>query len=370
MDQTATAAAPEPTTEQPAKSANMTLAQLGERMSKGRKALSPAKPAKAPEATATPTTSSEQADDGEAEVDLSNLETDSSAALADDASAEEVAPKAKSPEGDVETDPEPSKGVRDLQKRVGKVTEQRNAARDEVADLKAQVEEMRAKLGKSPQPVEAHPSDESHGGDRMVSELDSTLTGVDAFLAWADENPDGGSFTEGGKDFELTGEEVRLYRRKSVAELSRLNAKREARLETLRGDFDTKRAAAHAEAVRLYPWVEQKGSAEFQEALAVIRSNPDVLKRSDFELVVARQVVGQRLEQEALKRVGHRPGSKPAMGRAATPVVTFSPTATPKGNKSATSVSAAENQFRNGGGRESDLSKLLAQKRIARLQSV
>jgi hypothetical protein len=80
-------------------------------------------------------------------------------------------------------------------------------------------------------------------------------------------------------------------------------------------------------------------------------------------------VAGARLEREALKKVKPT-AARPAAGRPVTPVVTFSPSAAPKGEgKMAATVSAAEKAFREGGGRESDLSKLLAQKRLARLEA-
>jgi len=363
-------------------SSNMTLAQLGERMAKGRKAPSASKPAPAAAETATPETSSEQAESGEAKPDLSHPETDDSAALAAEATAEQTDAgpdddpgTVHSDEGEVEGaaaaegEPAKPKAVRDLQKRVGRVTEQRNELREENAELKARL----AGLEKSaPQPKAAHVADGTFDGERNVQEATEALAGVRAFLKWADANPDGGSFSEDGKTYELSAEDVRSYRRQSEEESIRLHTKREARLERLRADFDTQRAATHAEAVKLYPWIEQKASAEFQEALAVIRENPGVLKRADFELIVARQVAGQRLEREALKKAkaGQQAG-KPAGQRPVTPVVTFSPTAARKaasGEQNAT-VSAAEKQFKDGGGREGDLSKLLAQKRLARLEA-
>lgn len=353
-------------------SGNMTLAQLGVRMTKGRKTASAPKPATAAAETATPETSSEQADPGAAQTDLSHPETEDSAALAAEATAEETnAEPAEATEEPAEAgtpneEAEPPKAVRDLQKRVGKLTETRNELRAENAELKAQLLEVQKN---APPPKAAHVADGTFDNDRVVVEASETLAGVRAFLKWADANPSGGSFTEDGKTYELSAEDVQNYRRQSEEESIRCHTRREARLERLRADFDTRRAATHAEAVKLYPWIEQKSSPEFQEALAVIRESPAVLRKAEFELIVARQVAGQRLEREALKRA-KAPAKAGTPNRAVTPVVTFSPTAArkPDGEKAAT-VSAAEKRFQDGGGRESDLSKLLAQKRLARLEA-
>ena len=235
-------------------SSNLTLAQLGERMTKGRKAASAPKPAPAAAETATPETSSEQADAGEAKTDLSHPETEDSAALAAEAAAGEEqasgpesqqAGEGAGAEAEVETEAEPPKAVRDLQKRVGKLTEQRNEAREELAELRAQVEELKKA---APPPKAAHVADGTFDGDRTVQEATESLAGVRAFLKWAEANPNGGSFTEDGKTYELSQEDVQSYRRQSEEESIRLHTKREARLERLRGDFDAQRAATHAEA--------------------------------------------------------------------------------------------------------------------------
>ncbi|MBK8001722.1 MAG: hypothetical protein IPK15_24215 [Verrucomicrobia bacterium] len=384
------AAAPTEPTETP--SENLSLAELGKRMSKRQKASSTPATAKTAGAPAKPATSSEQAEEGKAGV-LSNPETEDSTALAAEANAEAAkeaetaeTADAAAPEGDAGGEDESEGGdeaekakrgekpLRDLQKRVGKLTEQRDAAREEVQEMRRELADLREQIQTAkPAPAATHPGDGGFATDRTVKEIDETLGGVEAFLSWADENPDGGTFSDGAKTYELTADEVKAYRRRCDREARTLSAKREARLETLRNDFDAKRQAAHAEAVRLYPWIEQKTSAEFQEALAVIRENPDVLKRPDFELVVARQVAGTRLEREALKKL-----AKPAAGAAkprggTTPplVVTHSPSAAPRSSApKAAEASAAEKQFVEAGKISgNDLSKLLAQRRQARREA-
>ncbi len=361
-----------------AASGNITLAELGKRMATGRskKSATPSASTKAtgdPAPNATSAASSEQADADEAKTVLSTSESDDSNALATEAQSEgndepaaTEAEEAEAADGGEEAE----KPVRDLQKRVGKLTAQRNEAREALAELKAEVQQLKEQLNQAKPPeTQAHPGDAGFGRDRTVQDIDTTLQGVEGFLQWAEANPEGGAFDEGDKHYQLTGDEVRAYRRKCENDRIRLNARKEARLETLRLDFDAKRAAAHEEAVRLYPWVTQKSSPEFQDALLVIQQNPSVLERPDFELLVARQVTGQRLERESAKKL--KAGTKPAP-RAATPVVTQSPSTAPaKTGQAAAAVSALEKQIHEAGKVSvNDLSKLLAQRRQARLEAV
>ena len=357
-----------------AASGNLTLAQLGQRMSQARKGSSASNTAQTSGAPAAPATSSEQADAGEAA--LSQSETDDSTALeaaaATGAETESTEATSEAPEGQAEGDDEEDakqpKALRKLQDRVGKVTEQRNEAREELARLQARVAELETQNPKN-QKAEAreeHPADGM--SDRSVQEIDTTLTGVESFLSWAAENPDGGTFTEGGKTYELGADDVRTYRLKSETERIRLMTRRESRLESMRQDFDARRQQNHAEALRLYPWIEQKASAEFQEAIAIIRENPDVLKRPDFELVIARQVVGQRLEREALKKAKASGMTRPKGSSTPTPVVTHAGTSIPRASARAEAATAVEGQFRKTG-KISDLSKLFAQRRAARVET-
>jgi len=367
-----------------AASGNITLAELGKRMATGRskKAATSSAPAKAAgdgAKTATSAASSEQADADEAKTALSTSESEDSNALAAEATAAEAevepAETAADTEGTEaaeasEDGEQADKGVRDLQKRVGKLTAQRNEAREALAELKAEVDQLKEQLHQAkPQAQEAHPGDRSFGRDRTVQEIDMTLQGVEGFLQWADQNPDGGTYAEGEKSYQLSDEDVRSYRRRCENDRIRLNARKEARLETLRLDFDARRAAAHDEAVKLYPWVTQKGSPEFQDAMQVIQRNPAVLEQPDFELIIARQVTGQRLEREAVKKLA-KPAAKTAP-RAVTPVVTHSPSTTQaKGANAAATVSALEKQIHEAGKVSvHDLSKLLAQRRQARLEA-
>lgn len=345
---------------------NMSLAQLGKRMNDRRKASS--KPAATATAapTAEPSANSEQADEGEAGDLSQSAETDSAALSAE--AGQEAATENEAGEGTEGTDEaraKPEKPVRDLQKRVGKLVEQREELKSENEELRARIKALETSGPTAAAPVD-HPGNNGFAGDRQVTEINSNLKGVDAFLDWADQNELGGSFEENGKTYELTAEDVKSYRRQCEKQARELTAKREARLETLRGDFNAKRATAHAEAVRLYPWVEQKASAEFQEALAIIRENPGVLERPDFELIVARQVVGTRLEREAARKVKPAGAQPKRGGTTPPPVVTHSPNAAGRGNPRQAADSAAETTFQQTG-RVTDLSKLLAQRRQTRL---
>jgi hypothetical protein len=366
-----------------AQSGNMTLAQLASTISKGRKAAS-SQSAAADGDTAASTASSEQANvDGETEIVPSqSAESDDSTALAEAAQAEETTEptdEAESPtEGD-EADPEAKaekKSIEKMEKRIDKVTEQRNSAREEAEYWKQKA--MQAEQGREqPATAKAAPAnatDERFANHPAIAEIDQGLNDAEAFLAWSAKHPEGGTFTEGGKNYELSAEEVASYRATSEKEARRLSARREARLEAMRGEFDQQRRASHAEAVRLYPWIEQKSSAEFQEALVVIRENPGLLQRPDFELVVARYVAGNRLEREAVKKLAGNPAgatARPKGGTVPTKVVTQAASAAPRSTAQGEATRAAESQMKQhvekGRISTNDLGKLLAQRRQARI---
>ena len=98
-------------------------------------------------------------------------------------------------------------------------------------------------------------------------------------------------------------------------------------------------------------------------------TNPTLMHKPDFELVVARMVAGERLERETFRKAA--PGAvkpKPAVNTKPTPVVTHTLNATPKVNGARKSAEAVEQKFQTSG-RVEDLTNLLAQRRTDRLKA-
>lgn len=362
-------------------SANLTVGELGAMIAKGRKPASP--PATDQDADEeTPSEQAALADESaktETEIEQAAKAAPETEAKADEVQEEQnTEAEAKTTEdedkagADDEAQAPKAKAVRDLRDRVHKVVDQRDAERNARIEVERKLADAEAKLASQTnapaanQRQQAAQTNEEFASDPAVVEIDRTLADVEAFLDFAAQHPDGGSFEDGGKTYELDAEQMRAFKAKSEKERIRLSSKREARLESARQTFQTQRAAAHAEAVKLYPWIELKDSAEFQEAIRLIRANPGVMQHADFELVVARQVAGTRLEAEARKKLNGSTG-KPAGSRTPAPVVTRSGEAAPRVNGTDKQAKATETQFRSTG-KVDDLAKMLAERKRARMQ--
>lgn len=361
-------------------SANITVGALGQMLNERRaKRTSSAQPVSdANEAASPDSQHAEEASDTELKAETT-LQTEVEQPEAD----QEVAPEATEDETDEasseETPEEEGKGkekvpkaIRDLQKRVNKLTGTLKEAEKRMAQAEQRAAEAERKLAEpnaaSPTQKASDPMEGVYSADREILEIDAQVGRFDQFAAWAEDNPSGGTWQEkDGKTYELSAEDVRAYRLEAQRSARRLESRREARMESLRNEYKSAREKSYAQAVKLYPWIEQKSSVEFQEAVALLRANPELMRRPDFELVVARMVVGERLEKEALKKAkisNGKPG-RPVATNTPPPVVTQSPTAVPKTDAGRQRTAAAEQAFQQSG-KASDLAVVLAQRKAAR----
>lgn len=353
--------------------ANIGLGELGQMLKKRRASA----PAKKPDATTPKPAKSEQSDgEGEAESDDALSQTANQEPEAEgeqpegEGSGEDTTGGDAEGEAEGEGEGEPEKPEKKgVQARIDTLTRQKMELREENQELRGELREMRDRLAalerdqpEAKQPE--HPAAATFTADRDVRQLDSQIADMESFLKFARDNPEGGEFEENGKTYQMGADQVKAYSGQAERQLRRLEAKREARLETLRVDFDTQRRQSHDKAVKLYPWIEKKDSPEFQDAVAILRENKGLMARPDFELVVARMVVGSRLEQAAVKKGGKpsKPSSTPP------PVVTHTPNAAPTRGQKPTEKTAEEKQFGETG-RVGDLGKLLAQRRQVRKQT-
>lgn len=343
-------------------SANMSLAQLTAKLAK--RTTAPAA------ASATEGHDTSQPDDAplsehaeaEAESADSSLESETAGEAAEAAGEdnETTDPDGEGEELEAGADPKEAKTVSKLLKRLHKLTARAKVAEDRLAAVEAAG-------GGEAKAKQATQRDEMLDGtlarERSITQLDGEIIKLRQYEEWSDINPDGGRFSEDGKDYELSADEVRSYRRQAAERRMTLLSKREARMESLRGEFASQQKAAHAEAVKLYPWIEKSDTAEFQEAVRLVRENPAITHRADWEILIARQVAGSRLESEARKaKAPLRTGAKPP------PVITHSASAAPSKPREQAKSSQAEQDFK-ATGRTGDLAKLFAQKRRSRTQA-
>lgn len=372
MAETTTVAAP--AAESPNASANLSVGALGKLITERKSKRASSAPVKLSDAEPAAATASEQTDAASGDTDAQDeTSLESAAAKPEAEGATEGEAKPKGAEDDEEGDAaaegdDPSKAIRKMQKRIDKLTAKWKEA-EERAENAERVAAEPPKPAAQSQARQPDPLDQQFARDRDVLDMDGQLAGLDNFMAWASENPDGGEFTENGKSYQLSGDELKQYRLQSERNARRLESRREARLESLRTQFHNERLKNHDAAVKLYPWIEQKESAEFQEAVSLLRANPTLMHKPDFELTVARMVAGERLEREALRK--SKPGAvkpKPAVNTIPTPVVTRTLNATPKVDATRKSADAAEQKFQQSG-RVEDLTTLLAQRRTDRLKA-
>jgi hypothetical protein len=362
-------------------SANMSVGALGKMLNERRsqRASSAQTKSDANEAASPESQHTEEASDElKAEITLQDAaqqpETD-----------QESAPEAAEDETESsqdETTDEESKGkekvpkaIRDLQKRVNKLTGTLKEAEKRLVAAEERAVQAERKLSEpAAQAATQRAADPLEGvfnADREILDIDGQVARFDQFAAWAEDNPSGGTWQEkDGKSYELSAEDVRAYRLEAQRTARRLESRREARMESLRNEFKTAREKSYAQAVKLYPWIEQKSSPEFQEAVALLRANPELMRKPDFELVVARMVVGERLEREALKKTKLTNGkpTRPPASTTPPPVVTQSPSAAPKADPGRQRTAAAEQAFQQSG-RVSDLALVLAQRKAARAEA-
>jgi hypothetical protein len=362
-------------------SANMTVGALGKMLNERRsERASSARPVSDTNEAASPESqhTDEASDELKAEITLQD-------AAQQPESDQETVPEAADDETeasqDESTDEEPKgkekvpKAIRDLQKRVNKLTGTLKEAEKRLVAAEQRAVDAERKLA---EPAAAAPSQKTvdplegvFNADREILDIDAQVARFDQFAAWAEDNSSGGTWQEkDGKSYELSAEDVRAYRLEAQRTARRLESRREARMESLRNEFKTAREKNYAQAVKLYPWIEQKASAEFQEAVAILRANPQLMRKPDFELVVARMVVGERLEREALKKAKLTNGkpTRPAVSNNPPPVVTQTPSAAPKADPGRQRTAAAEQAFQQSG-RVSDLALVLAQRKAARAEA-
>ena len=362
------------TAESQTASANLTVSALGQMLTERKSKRASSTPAKTSDDEPAAATANEQtnAADGDTEAQETSLESAAAKPDADGAAEGEAEPKGEGEdEGAAEAgEDENSKAVRKMQKRIDKLTAKWKEAEERAENAeRIAAEEPKAAAQSQPAVRPADPLDAQFARDREVVDMDGQLAGLDNFMAWAAENPDGGEFTENGKSYQLGADELKQYRLQSERNARRLESRREARLESLRTQFRDARQKHHDVAVKLYPWIEQKESAEFTEAVAILRENPALMQRPDYELVVARTVAGERLEREALKKL--KPGApkpKPAVNTTPPKVVTQTLNASPKVNGARKASEAAEQKFQQSG-RVEDLTTMLAQRRADRIKA-
>jgi hypothetical protein len=224
-----------------------------------------------PQSTPAPSTSAPAVDDepgSDATQAASTPDQSEVESGAHEASAEHAEPT-ETPEGDVEADPEAAeetkgkepKAVRDLQKRVAKLTAQKKA-------LEARLAQSSPEAAPVAQPVVVqHPE---------LQALDAQIADYEAHVRWFDENPEGGAYKDdqGRVIAEIAPERVALLLRQTERKLAEMKGTRSAKVERLSAEAKAQQQRFDAEAIKAYPWLQNPEAPEFSEAQEVLAELP------------------------------------------------------------------------------------------------
>lgn len=334
-----------------------------------------------PEEPVEPESPSEDGDQGSEQPDDSDSE---------DGQPEEEEPNddgeqpEEGEEPDADGDDGEPKTVAKLQKRIHQLADQRDAERNQRIELERRLEEVERRLNhddQTPGPPQ-HPASAGMAGYQQqqapteeIAKLDRDIAWYNEFRDWARENPDGGTFQpSGGKPIEVAPEQVDSFSKEVDRSLPQLHADRTIKIHQYQTTLQAKAQESHNKAIRLYPWLENRESAEFKEALGIIRQHPHLLQDPEHELLVGRMVEGSKAERAkgkgkgALKRSGSRRSTPSPEGEPPAPVVVRPASSAARrraSNDADDDVSEAAQRF-SSSGRVTDLKNMLASSHRAR----
>lgn len=231
------------------------------------------------------TSVSAEADEG---TDLSQTETT-------DAEAE---PAAEEVDEDAEADGLPTEIQESVNKRIGKEVKKRKQLKEEaeaeIGDLKRKLEEAEGRASETnadftPQPTEANPFADL----KTIEDVQRELLVAEQALEWAEDHPDGELLetTEGEREF--TTEDVREIRKKAARAIRRQLPEQLGYIQTVN--------QLEPKVVEAFPWWKDKASSEFQQAMLVLRSMPDLARFPDYKFVVGDYLAG-RAQRESPRK--------------------------------------------------------------------
>jgi len=261
-----------------------------------------------------------------------------------------------------------NKGAADLLKRVHKLVDARDterngrlAAQQELETTRAELEQAKSAPAKPGGPVSADPVQ----GHPEVARLNQEIAAVDAYLEFADANPEGGELPDGkgGKEF-FDAAKIRNIRRNSEKLRQDLVAER----ATTAGAVKQAHAAAyqqfHGAALKLYPWIANPKSPESIDMQRMLGALPQLKTFPDHEVVLGDYIRGKQARLAAEKTAATAP--RRVVAKVPAKVVTAAPASAPRA-KEGDEVERAQKQFEKTG-RGTDLAKSFAASRNARLR--
>lgn len=208
------------------------------------------------------------------------------------------------------------KAIRELQKRLHAVVDQRDTERNARLEAERRLAQ-RQEVGaddpegsvQAPGPMEGHPAVRQLDG-----QIQNTLGTIEMVERYVDAVEDATSRQEdppqhitlangkpwtnaAGVPVVVTVSQAREWLRQYERQLTQLQVRRETTLSQLSVDRRTTEKQTMASAVTVYPWMAKKDSAEFIEARALLHQRPGLRNDPQWPLIVGDYITGKRLRE-------------------------------------------------------------------------
>jgi len=259
-----------------------------------------------------------------------------------------------------------------LQKRIPKLTDQRDTERNARLAAEARLSELEGELTEA---REAKPESQrtSSAVHPEVAKVATAIGQVDGFIKLLKGMPQGGEMDDGdGGKVTLTADEVAEHLDRLRDKRTELVAEKKVAERTAQTAHQETFQRIRSAASKVYPWLNQPEAPEQARMKKILEAIPGLKDLADHELIVARYFRGMKAEQDDLAKA-KAPGPKKAP---ASNEPTKVNTAAPSGKagpadevaKAKQAVVNAEKAFKTSGKKE-DLQRLESAKAaLKRLQ--
>lgn len=208
------------------------------------------------------------------------------------------------------------KGPAWFQKRLGKLTAQRNEAREkatqaeqraEQAEQRAQEAEQQLETAQTPAPQPREPG--ALDSVENLQDLNQKIDEAWQIKAWAEQNPEGGTIKDkDGNDVEISPEKVRTIKLNAEQTIFRHAPERRTWLQAR----DQMEPAVKQE----YPWWGDKNSPQYQQAQKMLRTLPELKRFPDYKMVLG-DYIAKATERIQRRQAGNGKGSPATAGKPA-----------------------------------------------------
>lgn len=203
-------------------------------------------------------------------------------------------------------------------------------------------------------PLASHP---------QITQLTARIDELDRYVTWAQDNPDGGEYTDDqGKAYAFTREQVRNILNKGQREIVRLETERGLKRRELQGEIDRIQTKSMEEASTAYPWLKDPASDEYAIASQLVQSAPYIRQHPEWPVWLADAVEGRKARLARAQAAANPPKPRPTPPKVPAPAGSAAPRVDPMQKALADAEAAFEKS-----GSTKDLQKVESIKRKLRL---